>query len=105
VLELIFALRNDVTRIDTTVPLGELGLLPAARNILSVIPSALRRPAATSSTGPSASVRPTVGEPIPLAEIVRRACQDAVARHGGNVASASRELGIAKGTLYSKIVR
>jgi transcriptional regulator with PAS, ATPase and Fis domain len=84
---------------------SELALLPAGKNTLSVIPSALRRPAPTSSTGPSASARSTEGEAVPLAEIVRRACEHALARHGGNVASAARELGIAKGTLYSKTVR
>jgi DNA-binding NtrC family response regulator len=84
---------------------NELGLLPAGRNTLSVIPSALRRPAVASWTGSSASGRPTEGEEVPLSEIVRRACQDALARHGGNVTSAARALGIAKGTLYRQIGR
>jgi DNA-binding NtrC family response regulator len=83
---------------------GELGLLPAGKNTLSVIPSALRRPAAASRTGSSASGRPE-GKAVPLSEIVRRACQDALARHGGNVTSAARALGIAKGTLYRQIGR
>jgi transcriptional regulator of acetoin/glycerol metabolism len=84
---------------------GELGLLPAGKNTLSVIPSALRRPAAASRTGSSASGRPAEGKAVPLSEIVRRACQDALARHGGNVTSAARALGIAKGTLYRQIGR
>jgi len=69
------------------------------------MPGSLRQPGAASWTGSSASGRPTEGEAVPLSEIVRRACQDALARYGGNVASAARALGIAKGTLYRKIGR
>jgi transcriptional regulator with PAS, ATPase and Fis domain len=84
---------------------NELGLLPAGKSTLSVIPGALRRPAAASWTGSSASGPPAEGEAVQLSEIVRRACQDALARHGGNVTSAARALGIAKGTLYRQMGR
>src|SRR5712692_10457564 len=45
---------------------SELALLPAGKNSLSVIPSALRRPAAASSTDSPGSARPTEGEAVPL---------------------------------------
>jgi DNA-binding NtrC family response regulator len=81
---------------------GELALLPAGKNALSVVPRALRRPAAGAS-GSSPS-RPAESEAVALlSETVSRACREAVARHGGNVSSAARALGIAKGTLYRKI--
>ena len=84
---------------------GELALLPAGKNSLSVIPSALRQPAEASCSDSPGSDRPTEGEAVPLSEIVRRACRDALIRHGGNVACAARALGIAKGTLYRKLRR
>jgi len=81
---------------------SELALLPAGRNALSVVPGALRRPAA-GAWGSPASTRTGSEAVPPLSETVRRACREAVARHGGNVSSAARALGIAKGTLYRKI--
>ncbi len=84
---------------------SELALLPAGKNSLSVIPRALRRPAAASWTDSPGAARPTEGEAVPLSEIVRRVCRDALVRHGGNVACAARALGIAKGTLYRKLRR
>jgi transcriptional regulator with PAS, ATPase and Fis domain len=81
---------------------SELALLPAGGNSLSVVPEALRRPAAGAWGSPASTPTESEGVP-PLSEIVRRACREAVARHGGNVSSAARALGIAKGTLYRRI--
>src|SRR6267143_3226213 len=81
---------------------GELALLPAGRNVLSVVPRALRCPAAGARD--SSPSRPAEGEAVALlSETVSRACREAVARHGGNVSSAARALGISKGTLYRRI--
>jgi len=82
---------------------SELALLPVGKDSLSVIPSALRRPAAASWTDSPGSARPAEGEAVTLSEIVRRACRDTLVRHGGNVACAARALRIAKGTLYRKL--
>jgi DNA-binding NtrC family response regulator len=80
---------------------GELALLPPGENVLSAVPEALRRP----GSGPwgLASGRAEVERFPLLSEIVRKACLEAVTRHGGNVSSAARALGISKGTLYRKI--
>jgi transcriptional regulator of acetoin/glycerol metabolism len=45
------------------------------------------------------------GEILPLAELERRACAEALVRFGGNIAYAARALGIARGTLYAKMKR
>jgi len=80
---------------------GELALLPAGKNSLSVVPSAIRRTAIAASGQGSG---PAEGEPVALlSEIVRKACREAVAQHGGNLSSAARALGISKNTLYRKI--
>jgi DNA-binding NtrC family response regulator len=42
---------------------------------------------------------------VSLAEMERRACEESLAAHHGNVARAARALGVAKGTLYSKMKR
>jgi transcriptional regulator with PAS, ATPase and Fis domain len=78
---------------------GELALLPPGKNSLSVVPGALRR-TAMAACGPAAADGETVA---PLSETVRRACREALARHGGNVSSAAKALRISKGTLYRKI--
>ncbi len=55
------------------------------------------------------SGRETDGRGLPLAERVRaferRLIEDALARHGGNVSAAARELGIERTTLAKKIAR
>jgi len=83
---------------------SELGLLPRGKNVLSRIPPAIGRRDAASGTTSSALTN-RAGTDVPLAEIVERACRDALARHGGNVALAARALGIAKNTLYSRMKR
>jgi DNA-binding NtrC family response regulator len=86
---------------------GELALLPVGKSVLSVVPRALRHPGAgawSSSPSSSSPSRPAESKAVDLlSETVSRACREAVARHGGNVSSAARALGIAKGTLYRKL--
>jgi DNA-binding NtrC family response regulator len=81
---------------------SELAMLPAGTRALSVVPRAVRC-AGAGAWGSSPS-RPAGSEAVELlSEVVSRACRDAVALHGGNVSSAARALGIAKGTLYRRI--
>jgi sigma-54 dependent transcriptional regulator, acetoin dehydrogenase operon transcriptional activator AcoR len=80
---------------------GELALLPAGKSSLSVVPGALRR-TAIGAWGPTSGPGESQTCPL-LCEIVRKACREAVAQHGGNLSSAARALGISKNTLYRKI--
>jgi DNA-binding NtrC family response regulator len=73
---------------------AEVSLLPPGETVLTRIPPGLQ--ANRGSRGAGAQV-------VSLAELERRACQDAIARFEGNVAAAARALGIAKGTLYAKM--
>jgi sigma-54 dependent transcriptional regulator, acetoin dehydrogenase operon transcriptional activator AcoR len=78
---------------------GELSLLPPDEEVLERIPPSLeaaRRPRPQ---------RAPVREVLSLEALERRACEDALAVFGGNVARAAEALGVAKGTLYSKIKR
>jgi len=83
---------------------SELALLPAGEDVLSRLPTPLSRRGAagggSSSPAPGRSTRSAV---LRLSEIVRRACRDALAEHGGNLSAAARALGICKGTLRSKL--
>jgi DNA-binding NtrC family response regulator len=78
---------------------GELSLLPPGADVLARIPPVLQSPARP---------RAAVGAPrevLPLEEVERRACEEALAYYDGNVARAAKALGVAKGTLYSKMKR
>jgi sigma-54 dependent transcriptional regulator, acetoin dehydrogenase operon transcriptional activator AcoR len=79
---------------------SELGLLPAGGDTISRVPRAVVRALVASPRAPGP---PT--EVLPLAELERRACEDAIVRFGGNVAYAARALGVARGTLYAKMKR
>jgi len=71
----------------------EASLLTASENVISRIPQVLRDGAARSSPGPV----------VPLEEMERRACRDALEYFCGNVSRAARALGVSKTTLYTKM--
>jgi transcriptional regulator with PAS, ATPase and Fis domain len=79
---------------------GEISLLPPGQDALNRIPPTLLQGRPVARRTPAA---PT--EILSLAEMERRACEDALAMFKGNVARAARALGVAKGTLYSKMKR
>jgi transcriptional regulator with PAS, ATPase and Fis domain len=76
---------------------GELSLLvPGDRELARIPPALLESPKASPiPAGPA--------EVVPLEELERRACVQALATFKGNVARAAQALGVAKGTLYSKM--
>jgi len=85
---------------------SELALLPAGKDALSRLPTALSRRGATGGGSSSSAPGQSTGSAVlRLSEIVRRACRDALAGHGGNIAAAARALGVSKGTLYRKLSR
>ncbi|MFL5388794.1 MAG: sigma-54 interaction domain-containing protein, partial [Myxococcales bacterium] len=71
----------------------EASLLTSGENVISRIPQALRDAPARSSAGPV----------VPLEEMERRACRDALEHFCGNVSRAARALGVSKTTLYTKM--
>ena len=80
---------------------GELSVLPPGEDVLARIPPSLQhaQPRARAAAGASPDAL------VSLAEMERRACEESLAAHHGNVARAARALGVAKGTLYSKMKR
>jgi transcriptional regulator with PAS, ATPase and Fis domain len=78
---------------------GELSLLAPGADVLARIPPVLQSP-----VRPRAAVS-APREVLPLEEVERRACEEALAYYDGNVARAAKALGVAKGTLYSKMKR
>jgi transcriptional regulator with PAS, ATPase and Fis domain len=79
---------------------GELSVLAPGESTLTRIPPVLLQPRVRP---PRAT--PALSEIVPLEEVERQACEGALAACNGNVARAARALGVAKGTLYSKIKR
>ena len=79
---------------------SELSLLPPGTEAIARVPRAVARPL----VGPQRRLTPPA-EVLPLAEVERRACEDALLHFGGNVAYAARALGVARGTLYAKMKR
>ncbi len=79
---------------------GELSILPAGQDVLTRIPPVLLQP-----RPPARPAAGAISEVLSLAEMERRACEESLARFKGNVARAAKALGVAKGTLYSKIKR
>ncbi|MFL5298950.1 MAG: sigma-54 interaction domain-containing protein [Anaeromyxobacteraceae bacterium] len=81
---------------------GELCLLRDGADVLTRIPPMLRHlgPAHPART-PSEAAAP----PPSLFDLERRACEESLAAHGGNVGRAARALGVAKSTLYLKMKR
>jgi transcriptional regulator with PAS, ATPase and Fis domain len=81
---------------------GELCLLRDGADVLTRIPPMLRhlRPGP-----PARAPREAAALPASLFELERRACEEALAAHGGNVGRAARALGVAKSTLYLKMKR
>jgi sigma-54 dependent transcriptional regulator, acetoin dehydrogenase operon transcriptional activator AcoR len=78
---------------------GEVSLLgPGDRELTRIPPALLESPKAVP-------VAPGPAEVVPLEELERRACIHALATFKGNVARAAQALGVAKGTLYSKMRR
>jgi len=71
-------------------------LLPG-EDVISRVPRAL------AHIGIEAEERAPAGPVVPLEEMERRACVDALQYFSGNVARAARALGLAKTTLYSKM--
>ena len=67
---------------------GEASLLPPDRNLIRRVPASIE----------AAGI-------LPLAEVERRAYEQALIRYAGNVATAARALGVSKVTLYNKIRR
>jgi sigma-54 dependent transcriptional regulator, acetoin dehydrogenase operon transcriptional activator AcoR len=93
---------------------GELSVLRDGGDVLSRIPPALQQrrvapPAARPALGPAVSAAASAGgraeKQLRLEELERRACEESLAAHRGNVARAARALGVAKSTLYVKMKR
>ena len=83
---------------------GEISVLPPGHDLLTRIPPILKEPRTTPRpAAPAASATPTVPGILPLAELERQACEGALQACDGNVARAAKALGVAKGTLYSKM--
>lgn len=77
-----------------------LGATHAARNLLDLAPGKLGQPILLrDALGAGAGV----GSDQRLDSAERTAVARALARHGGNISSAARSLGITRGTLYRKI--
>jgi sigma-54 dependent transcriptional regulator, acetoin dehydrogenase operon transcriptional activator AcoR len=92
--------RGNVRKLRNVIE-GELSVLPAGEDMLARIPPSLQH--AQPRAGPAAGAPPDAV--LSLAEMERRACEESLAAHKGNVARAARALGVAKGTLYSKMKR
>ncbi|HET9596847.1 MAG TPA: sigma 54-interacting transcriptional regulator, partial [Anaeromyxobacteraceae bacterium] len=75
---------------------GELSLLGPGEGELARIPAALQQASSPAEPAP---------EVLPLDQVERRACEEALAVFHGNVARAAVALGIAKGTLYRMMRR
>jgi transcriptional regulator with PAS, ATPase and Fis domain len=73
---------------------AEVSLLSPGETMLTRVPPTVL--AGKGGRGGAAQV-------VPLAELEKRACQEAIVRFQGNIAGAARALGIAKGTLYAKM--
>jgi transcriptional regulator with PAS, ATPase and Fis domain len=94
---------------------GELSVLRDGGDVLSRIPPALQQrrpgPAAAPQRAIAAPPRATAGDAgragkqLRLDELERRACEESLRAHRGNVARAARALGVAKSTLYVKMKR
>ncbi len=57
-------------------------------------------PAPTFVATPGPSAESTAGR---LDDMASQAIRDAIARHGGNISAAARELGVSRNTLYRKM--
>jgi transcriptional regulator with PAS, ATPase and Fis domain len=79
---------------------SEASLLPPDEDVLSQIPQSLLPGSAPRSTGALFADRI-----LPLEELERRACDEALQRCSGSVARAAEALGVAKNTLYTKMRR
>ncbi len=66
-----------------------------------MLPPEVLRLARKAGAAPAPTVSSTAG--LTLAQIERQAIEDAIARHGGSVPLAARELAIAPSTLYRKL--
>jgi transcriptional regulator with PAS, ATPase and Fis domain len=82
---------------------GELGLLAPGERALAELPRAWQSVPTRGESSPAGDERGHPREVVPLAEIERRACRDALAYFDGNVARAARALGVAKATFYTKM--
>lgn len=76
----------------------EVSLLPRGKDVIEVVPDSIERAKKTF-------VHLGSGEAVTLDEAERDACSRALAKTLGNVAAAARILGVAKGTLYTKMKR
>ncbi|MFL5263777.1 MAG: sigma-54 interaction domain-containing protein, partial [Anaeromyxobacteraceae bacterium] len=95
---------------------GELSVLRDGGDVLARIPPALQQrrapaPAAMARVGLGPAVSATASgggraeKQLLLADLERRACEESLVAHRGNVARAARALGVAKSTLYVKMKR
>jgi DNA-binding NtrC family response regulator len=86
---------------------GAASLLPADATELVLPPGALERSFAVRRAGGGSSGRQLATvfseEPIPLAELEKRAFEHALRYFHGNVARAARALGVSRGTFYRKM--
>ncbi len=86
-------------------------LLNVVRNVVCCMTAAWSRPpcsarGAAPVARPAAAAAPAPALPtagLTLAQIERQAIEDAIARHGGSVPLAARELDVAPSTLYRKL--
>jgi sigma-54 dependent transcriptional regulator, acetoin dehydrogenase operon transcriptional activator AcoR len=84
---------------------GELCLLREGADLLTRIPPMLRHLRTARHASPARAPSEAGVLSAPLSELERRACEDSLAAHGGNVGRAARALGVAKSTLYLKMKR
>ena len=79
---------------------SEASLLPPEEDVISRVPRSLLQ----SPLRSIARAASTDGV-LPLEEVERRACAEALQHYSGNVARAAQALGVAKTTLYAKMKR
>ncbi|HET7824292.1 MAG TPA: sigma 54-interacting transcriptional regulator [Anaeromyxobacter sp.] len=83
---------------------GELSVLDPREDRIARVPPSLVEPSPTRN-GKGSGDGDADAEVVSLDELERRACERTLAAFHGNVARAAQALGVAKGTLYSKMKR
>jgi transcriptional regulator of acetoin/glycerol metabolism len=84
---------DDIEQGLLSIDLSET--VPAPKTISAAIP-----PAPTFAAPPAETAEPSTGR---LQDLALQAIRDAIARSGGNISAAARELGVSRSTVYRKL--